>query len=97
VARIRIDGTAASEWFDVAAKIGPVADGEIYAGDGNDGVWGGTGADWIHGGNGNDQLWGNAGDDKLYGDEGNDQLYGGEGTAGNLGALRGSSSAFAIR
>ena len=51
----------------------------LFAGDGNDTVWGGTGMDWLFGGNGNDYLNAWSGDDQIYWDAGADQLYGGSG------------------
>jgi Ca2+-binding RTX toxin-like protein len=51
----------------------------LFAGDGNDTVWGGTGMDWLFGGNGNDYLNAWSGNDQIYWDAGADQMYGGSG------------------
>jgi VCBS repeat-containing protein len=48
----------------------------IYAGAGDDIVWGNNGDDTIYGGSGDDILYGQAGKDVLYGGSGNDTLYG---------------------
>ena len=51
----------------------------IYAGDGDDVVWGRLDNDVIYGEGGNDTLNGNNGDDTLYGGAGDDTLNGGDG------------------
>ncbi len=51
----------------------------IFAGGGNDTVWGSQGPDRILGGVGRDWISGGAGNDTLYGNEGNDRLFGGAG------------------
>jgi len=52
----------------------------VFAGGGNDVVFGSAGNDTIYGGTGDDIIVGAAGDDKLYGDSGNDRLYAGLGS-----------------
>jgi Ca2+-binding RTX toxin-like protein len=49
---------------------------EIWAGGGNDVIYGFDGYDTIHGEAGNDTLSGGEGDDSLFGDGGEDVLYG---------------------
>jgi ELWxxDGT repeat protein len=51
----------------------------IFAGDGNDTVWGSQGLDRIVGGEGDDWINGGAGNDVIYGGAGNDRLFGGGG------------------
>lgn len=51
----------------------------IWAGTGNDTVYGANGFDTIGGGSGNDQLYGFGGVDVIYGGAGNDTIQGGEG------------------
>jgi endonuclease/exonuclease/phosphatase family metal-dependent hydrolase len=51
-------------------------DAVIFAGPGNDTVWGGSGSNFIDGGDGNDVLVGGPGNDTLRGGAGNDMLYG---------------------
>jgi Ca2+-binding RTX toxin-like protein len=55
---------------------GDAAADVIYAGNGNDHVWGEFGNDMIFGEGGNDVLQGNAGNDILLGGAGADRLYG---------------------
>ena len=61
---------------------------QIFAGSGNDLVYGGNGDDkidgedgndWLEGGSGNDRLAGSAGDDVILGGDGNDDITGGLG------------------
>lgn len=54
-------------------------DAMIYAGSGNDWVFGGRGDDVIFGGAGTDFLFGRGGNDELWGGDGNDFLFGGAG------------------
>jgi Ca2+-binding RTX toxin-like protein len=50
----------------------------IYAGGGNDTIFGSMGDDAIRGDDGDDVLSGAGGDDRLFGGEGADQLFGGD-------------------
>jgi Ca2+-binding RTX toxin-like protein len=52
---------------------------QIFAGAGDDIVYGGGGSDTVYGGTGSDLIFGDEGDDTLYGGSGNDILYGGAG------------------
>lgn len=48
----------------------------VWAGGGNDTVFGNASANYIEGNGGDDKLYGGAGNDKLFGGEGSDVLYG---------------------
>jgi Ca2+-binding RTX toxin-like protein len=52
----------------------------VYAGSGDDSVWGGSGNDVLYGNSGDDYLDGGDGADVLIGGPGRDELYGGEGS-----------------
>lgn len=52
---------------------------EVYAGDGDDTVFGLLGDDFVYGGAGNDSLEGGVGNDYMQGDAGNDILVAGDG------------------
>ncbi|WP_417676432.1 calcium-binding protein [Pseudodonghicola sp.] len=54
-------------------------DDVLFAGDGNDRLFGDAGNDTLEGGAGRDKIFGGGGADKLYGDDGNDRLEGGNG------------------
>ena len=54
-------------------------DDRIWAGDGDDTVYGGAGHDRSGGGDGDDRIYGESGNDKLSGDAGDDYLRGGTG------------------
>lgn len=51
----------------------------VFAGDGNDEIYGGNGKNWLIGGRGDDHLYGQNGKDTLEGGDGDDHLYGGNG------------------
>jgi hypothetical protein len=48
----------------------------VWAGGGNDTVFGNASANYIEGNDGDDKLYGGAGNDRLFGDAGSDVLYG---------------------
>ncbi|CAA9254300.1 MAG: Alkaline phosphatase [uncultured Craurococcus sp.] len=78
MARKLVFGTNGPEWIETTDITG--FDGlTVYAGSGNDGVWGSSLNDKLHGQDGNDMLFGNGGNDALDGGKGNDQLFGGDG------------------
>ncbi len=47
--------------------------------EGSDVIYAGTGDDTVYGNNGNDEIYGGAGNDILYGESGSDNIYGGDG------------------
>lgn len=80
LARKFIWGTSGDDWLGGTGHTTETTPRAIYAGDGNDWLYGALGNDWLYGENGNDVLFGNAGNDYLHGGAGNDQLAGGDGS-----------------
>jgi Ca2+-binding RTX toxin-like protein len=86
---LRIETLGGNDTISLQDKWGPVAaETRIYAGDGNDTVFGGTGYDRIdcgggddsvNAGDGKDTIYGNAGDDSLRGGGSADLIYGNDG------------------
>ena len=77
-----ITATAKTATDDGAGEIGlnKISNFEgVYAGDGDDTVFGSAGSNDLSGGGGDDDLFGLAGNDSLYGDDGEDYLIGGAG------------------
>jgi ELWxxDGT repeat protein len=74
--RVWLTGGPSNNFFDIHAFSGSAS---IYAGAGDDVLWGGAGGDTMYGGDGNDVLVGNGGWDTLWGDNGRDLLIGGVG------------------
>lgn len=75
VAAKRKFGTTGNDTLFGSLLIGDL----IFAGEGDDTVWGLGGPDALHGQGGNDTLFGQTGDDWLFGGAGNDKLWGGLG------------------
>jgi Ca2+-binding RTX toxin-like protein len=75
-----VNGTNRPDVIDASYPNGTTSGEDIvYAGNGNDTVYGLGGADTLYGGNGDDALFGGAGIDWLYGENGDDRLDGGTG------------------
>ncbi len=68
-------GTAES--LSGSAEESLVSIENIYAGSGNDFLYGSGLDNYIQGNAGNDYIVGRQGDDRLYGNDGNDRIYGG--------------------
>ena len=77
VGEIRICGHDGDDDIRVGATVSDRA--RIFAGDGNDLIFGGWGDDVIFAGNGDDRVFGGSGDDTLLGEDGNDRLIGDSG------------------
>ena len=74
-------GIAAGDRYYGIEVILASAYGDSLRGDGNANViFAGSGDDWIYGRGGDDFLYGDAGNDTIYGNEGNDTLNGGSGS-----------------
>ncbi len=54
-------------------------DVSVFAGEGNDAIWGGAGSQVHDGGEGNDAIWAGPGGSLVFGGEGNDMIHGGVG------------------
>lgn len=83
IKKITINGTNLKDSIDLSAVTRTIfpalATVTIYAGAGNDLVYGSNIKDTIYGGSGNDTIYGLIGDDVIYGESGNDLIYGGVG------------------
>jgi Ca2+-binding RTX toxin-like protein len=77
-----LDGGSADSSF---YGEGGAGNDRMYAGMGDDTMFGGTGNDRMHGGEGGDSLVGETGDDSIRGEEGDDTLIGGAGADTLLG------------
>ena len=74
-----LDWSAENNFFNPASGVDHPANfgaDVIYAGAGNDDVWGGRGDDVLHGEAGDDDLFGNGDNDILFGGAGKDLLIG---------------------
>lgn len=76
-----IFGNGGDSWFSDRATtvFAGQGDDKVYGYDANDVFYGEAGNDILSGGGGNDALYGGDGDDFLYGGEGTDILVGGDG------------------